>query len=44
LLDNNNQASYVFMKSIKNPNHQNWEKMLQLNETNIDIPIQTPCI
>jgi len=31
-----------YIKSIKNPNHQNWEKMLQLNETNIDIPIQTP--
>ncbi|QKF77293.1 type IV secretory system conjugative DNA transfer family protein [Arcobacter defluvii] len=30
-----------FMKSIKNPNHKDWEKMLQLNETNIEIPIQT---
>jgi hypothetical protein len=29
------------MRSIKNPTHKDWEKMLQLNETNIDIPVQT---
>lgn len=29
-----------YMRSIKNPTHKDWEKMLQLNETNIDIPIQ----
>lgn len=29
-----------YMRSIKKPTHKDWEKMLQLNETNIDIPIQ----
>lgn len=29
-----------YMRSIKNPTHKDWEKMLQLNETNINIPIQ----
>jgi len=36
------RAISPYMKSIKNPNQQNWEKMLQLNETNINIPIQVP--
>ena len=30
-----------YMRNIKNPTHKDWEKMLQLNETNIDIPVQT---
>lgn len=29
-----------YMRSIKNPTHKDWAKMLQLNETNINIPIQ----
>ncbi len=29
-----------YIKNIKNPTYKDWEKMLQLNETNINIPIQ----
>ncbi len=28
------------MKNIKKPNYKDWEKMIQLNETSIEIPIQ----
>lgn len=29
-----------YMKNIKSPTHKDWEKMLHLDETNINIPIQ----
>lgn len=28
------------MRNIKKPNYKDWEKMIQLNESSIEIPIQ----